>query len=246
MNRFFVCNDQIQDQSVTLRGDDFHHLAKVLRKKTGDLIQVINGKGEEFSAQISVVQVDFIIAEIIGRVERSTESKLKITLTQSLPKADKFEWILQKNTELGVSSFQPVLSERSTIKLDRRAIATKMDRWRKIIHEAAEQSGRQFIPVLEPVLDWGEMLRQLPPGLILIPWEGERGQSLKEVLTAQTILPSQVTVLIGPEGGFSLAEVEKSRAAGAVPVTLGPRIFRTETAGLVVATAILYHFNEMG
>ncbi|MGE5604348.1 MAG: 16S rRNA (uracil(1498)-N(3))-methyltransferase, partial [Bacteroidota bacterium] len=222
------------------------HLLNVLRQGPGDEITVLNGKGEEYMVRITEATADQVNGEILRQVERQTEPRVKITLVQSLPKADKFEWILQKNTELGVSRFQPVFTERSNIKLDQAAQGRKLERWNKIIREAAEQSRRQIIPVLEPIRRWDEMLACYSgTGLVLIPWEGEAGQSLKEVLERQPEIPESVKVLIGPEGGFSLKEVEEAKNKGAISVTLGPRILRTETAGLVVASALLYHFGDL-
>ena len=247
MTRFFISSDQIKDNSVILKGEDRHHLLNVLRKGLGDEIAVLNGKGEEFLVRITEATIDQVKGEIVRQVERQSEPRVKITLVQSLPKADKFEWILQKNTELGVSRFQPVFTERSNIKLDQAAQSRKLERWNKIIREAAEQSGRQIIPVLEPIRRWSEMLAAYSGiGLVLIPWEGQSGQPLKQVLERQPGIPGSVTVLIGPEGGFSLKEVEEAKEKGAIPVTLGPRILRTETAGLVVASALLYHFGDLG
>ena len=246
MTRFFISSDQIKDNSVILKGEDRHHLLNVLRQGPGGEITVLNGKGEEYLVKITEVTVDQVNGTIIKKVERQTEPRVKITLVQGLPKADKFEWILQKNTELGVSRFQPVFTERSNIKLDQTAQGRKLERWNKIIREAAEQSGRQVIPILEPIRRWSEMLAgPSGVGLVLIPWEGEAGQSLKQVLERQPEAPESVTVLIGPEGGFSLKEVEEAKGKGAIPVTLGPRILRTETAGLVVASALLYHFGDL-
>lgn len=246
MTRFFIAADQIKDNTVILKGEDRHHLLNVLRQGPGGEITVLNGKGEEYLVRITGVTTDQVNGVIIDKVERQTEPRVKITLVQSLPKADKFEWILQKNTELGVSRFQPVFTERSNIKLDQAGRERKLVRWNKIIREAAEQSGRQIVPILEPIRSWDEVISNFKGELKLIPWENESTRSLKQVLEGQNGIPEQVMVLIGPEGGFSLQEVENARSRGAVPVTLGPRILRTETAGLVVASALLYHFGDLG
>jgi len=244
MTRFFVLKSQIEDKFVYLNGADQHHLCKVLRKKIGDEIGILDGQGSEYRARISRIESELVVAELLETIIRPAEPRVKLKLVQSLPKAEKFELVLQKNTELGVSCFQPILSERSNLKLDLKALAKKSERWQKIIKEAAEQSGRQIIPELLPVLNWEKLLTLPQTGLVLIPWEGERECSLRQVLEAQTELPEQVTVLIGPEGGFSLAEIDQAKVYGAIPVTLGPRILRTETAGLVVASCIFYHFFD--
>lgn len=246
MTRFFIPSHQISGNTVTLYGSDQHHLLNVLRKKVGDEITVLNGKGEEFLVRITEAGPDLVTGEIIEEINRPVEPLVAINLAQSLLKADKFELILQKNTEIGVSSFQPVITERSTIKLDRETAARKWERWRKIIKEAAEQSGRKIIPQLEQVRSWEEVVSNFQSELVLLPWEGETKISLKKVLESQPAVPGNVTVLIGPEGGFSLEEVNRAREGGAVPVTLGPRILRTETAGLVVSSVLLYHFDCLG
>ena len=140
-----------------------------------------------------------------------------------------------------------MITERSIVKIKGDLRGQKEERWRKIIQEAAEQSGRNIIPELEPVKSWAEMLDGLGKDLTLIPWEGERNRSLKEYsCSGLTAAPERITIIIGPEGGFSQKEVTEACDKGAVPVTLGPRILRTETAGLVVATAIFYHFGDLG
>ncbi|NLY74122.1 MAG: 16S rRNA (uracil(1498)-N(3))-methyltransferase [Firmicutes bacterium] len=245
MIRFFISPDQIKENTVVLQGEDRHHLVNVLRQGPGGEIIVLNGKGEEYLVRINEITPEQVIGEIIEKLERQTEPRVKITLVQSLPKADKFEWILQKNTELGVARFQPVITERSNIKLTTEVRERKLERWRKIIKEAAEQSGRRIIPKLEPIRCWDEAIADFQDELVLIPWEGEQARSLKQVLKSLKVQPERVTVLIGPEGGFSVGEVEKARTQGAIPVTLGPRILRTETAGLVVAAALFYHFDDL-
>jgi 16S rRNA (uracil1498-N3)-methyltransferase len=246
MTRFFVPTSQIRDDLVYLEGSDHHHLQTVLRRTVGDEVQILNGKGEEWVARIVEMTARTTIAKLSGSTGKQTEPRLKLNLVQSLPKADKFEWIIQKNTEVGVSCFQPIVSERSLIRLDAATKAKKQERWQKIIQEAAEQSGRGIVPPLRPVLEWREFIARFPKGLVLLPWEGEQQRSLKDVLDAVTALPEQVGVIIGPEGGFAQSEVAALQKLGAIPITLGPRILRTETAGLVAVAALLYHFGELG
>jgi 16S rRNA (uracil1498-N3)-methyltransferase len=246
MTRFFIPATQIRGDRVTLEGGDHHHLLNVLRKSTGDEIEILNGKGEGYIARIVEIYSGHTVAAIVKSTGKQTEPRIAIRLVQSLPKSDKFEWILQKNTELGVSDFLPVISERSLIKLDAVTQIKKRERWEKIIKEAAEQSGRGVIPSLQPVLEWRELPGAFPSGLVLLPWEGEQDRSLKDVLGATAAIPDELSVIIGPEGGFARTEVERLRDLGAVTVTLGPRILRTETAGLVAVAAILYHYGELG
>ncbi|HOJ77818.1 MAG TPA: 16S rRNA (uracil(1498)-N(3))-methyltransferase [Bacillota bacterium] len=246
MTRFFIPSSQINGNQVVLEGSDHHHLLNVLRKKVNDQIIVLDGKGQEFLVRITELSPLKAVGEIVELIDKPTEPRVRITLVQSLPKADKFEYILQKNTELGVARFQPIISERSTIRINEESRMKKWERWHKIIKEAAEQSGRKVIPELEMVQNWKDALPRLRSGLVLIPWEGEKTRSLKAVLEAEKVVPEEVSLIIGSEGGFSLEEVKEAQARGAIPVTLGPRILRTETAGLVAATAILYHYGELG
>jgi 16S rRNA (uracil1498-N3)-methyltransferase len=245
MPRFFVPLDQIRGDLVYLEGGDHQHLQTVLRRTVGDELQILNGKGEEWTARIIEITPRTTIARLNGTTGRQTEPRLKLNLVQSLPKANKFEWIIQKNTELGVSRFQPIVSERSLIKLDAATKVKKQERWQKIIQEAAEQSGRGIIPLLQPVLKWREFCLAFPAGLVLLPWEGERRRSLKDTLTVLPEPPRIISLIIGPEGGFAQAEVTTLRELGAIPITIGPRILRVETAGLVAAAAVLYHFGEL-
>ncbi|HEX3046959.1 MAG TPA: 16S rRNA (uracil(1498)-N(3))-methyltransferase [Bacillota bacterium] len=245
MTRFFIPSNQIKDNQAILTGNDRRHLVNVLRQGVGDEITVLNGKGQEFLAKIMRIDADSVIAELLEETNRPTEPKVRLNLIQSLPKLDKFEWIIQKNTELGVSRFQPVITERSMVKIKGELQGRKEERWRKIIQEAAEQSGRKIVPELAHVKSWDETLDGLGKDLALIPWEGERERSLKDVLSELVTVPEEITIIIGPEGGFSQKEVEEAIQKGAVPVTLGPRILRTETAGLVVATAIFYQFGDL-
>jgi 16S rRNA (uracil1498-N3)-methyltransferase len=246
ITRFFIPSSQIKDNQAILRGNDRRHLVNVLRQGVGDEITVLNGKGQEYLAKIIRVDPEEVTAELLEETNRPAEPKVWLNLIQSLPKLDKFEWIIQKNTELGVSRFQPMITERSMVKLKEDFQGRKEERWRKIIQEAAEQSGRKIVPELAPVKSWDETLKGLEGDLTLIPWEGERERSLKRILSEFNTVPERITIIIGPEGGFSQKEVDEAIQKGAVPVTLGPRILRTETAGLVVATAIFYHFGDLG
>jgi 16S rRNA (uracil1498-N3)-methyltransferase len=161
-----------------------------------------------------------------------------------LLKAQKFEWVLQKGTELGIAGFVPVLSSRSIIGSVQDVRDAKLERWQRIIAEAAEQSGRAVLPSLAgPMAFKPACQAAAQQGLALIPWEEERVYRLRQALDAS---PKHISLLIGPEGGFAAEEVATAREAGVVPVTLGPRILRAETAGLAAATAILYALGDFG
>ncbi len=245
MARFFVPPPNFEHNYAKIRGDDYNHLVHVLRKKPGDEVVLLNGQGQEHVAVIREVTPNEVLLELTKALSGSREPQIKIKLVQSLPKADKFEFILQKNTELGVTAFQPLITERSLIKIDQQNRQKKQERWQNIIKNAAQQAGRQIIPELLEVLTWREYLGRSKPQLLILPWEGERAVSLKKLLDTEAQIPEQVELLIGPEGGFSAAEIAAAREMGAKTITLGPRILRTETAALVAATGILYHYDQL-
>jgi 16S rRNA (uracil1498-N3)-methyltransferase len=184
--------------------------------------------------------------EVVGQQPAQGEPRLQVTLYQGALKAQKFEWVLQKGTELGVSCFVPTLCQRSVVgNVD--GLAHKQARWERIIREAAEQSRRGRLPRLEQAVPLAAALQLAsqaaqPVSLSIMPWEEAAGPSLKAILAE--VKPQGVAVFIGPEGGFTTVEAIMAREAGAHLVKLGPRILRAETAGLVVCAAILYELDE--
>lgn len=210
-------------------------------------MQLLDGEGVACEAEVSVVTSRDVRLLIVNRALASGEPRAHITLYQAVLKGERFAWALQKGTEVGVSAFVPLITERSIID-DLHVVEAKADRWRRIIQEAAEQCGRGKIPQLLH----GQMLRQAlksptwPGALRLIPWEGEQGIALSQVLAGCNLNEgSRIEVFVGPEGGFTDAEVDWARSHEVQPVTLGSRILRAETAGLVAAVGILYQAGEM-
>jgi 16S rRNA (uracil1498-N3)-methyltransferase len=229
MHRFFVAQDQIP----VISGSDVHHIKNVLRMKAGDPLELLDGTGQIYSAKISEIKKDKVICDLVSSKHEEKELKVKVTLAQCLPKAKKMDLVVQKCTELGVHEIIPALSERSISK------AEKQERWKKIAREAAEQSGRSTIPEILPLTKFEEVLKIKEKfDLALIPWELEKETSLKKVLT--NYQTNRLLILIGPEGGFSRSEIELARSAGFIPVSLGPAILRTETAGMAMLAMINY------
>ncbi|MFC1571733.1 16S rRNA (uracil(1498)-N(3))-methyltransferase [Candidatus Margulisiibacteriota bacterium] len=234
MHRFFVPQDQIP----IIAGSDAHQIKDVLRLKTGDQLELLDGSGKVYSAKISEIKNERIICEIISSRQEKAKSAVKITLAQCLPKAKKMDLIIQKCTELGVDRIIPTLSERSIAKTE------KLERWKKIAKEAAEQSGRTTIPEISQLTKFEDVLK-INADLKLIPWELEQNRSLKQMLTDHRFTGSpDLLCLIGPEGGFSKKEVAAAQSAGFTSVSLGPRILRTETAGLAILAMINYEFIQ--
>ena len=243
MNRFYLDPAAGSAGPLSLSPEDAHHARDVLRLKAGDAIECVQN-GIRFSAVLSQVTRDGVLLEK-GAPLPSTEAALSITLFQGLPKGDKMEWIIQKSVELGVTRIVPVQMARSVVRLKAQEGERKAERWRKIAREAGKQSGRCLIPeVTAPVAP--DQLSSLFSGLqaVAVPWEDCRVKGPKAFSADHPGLRS-LGIVIGPEGGISPEEIAFLRQAGCVPITLGPRILRTETAGLAAVSAFLCLYGEM-
>ncbi|TYO98105.1 16S rRNA (uracil1498-N3)-methyltransferase [Geothermobacter ehrlichii] len=237
MRRFFVDPQLLQDDLVSLPPEILRHL-QVLRMEQGDRICLLDGAGLLCEARLLRIDRQKALAGIEKRC-RVSETALSVTLFQGLPKGDKFELVLQKGTEIGISDFVPVLCRRSQVKTPGR----RMQRWNRIVAEAARQSGRNLLPRLSSPLELAAGLAGCDADLRLVPWE-EATTPLAERLPATP--PRSAALLIGPEGGLSPEEIELATAYGFQPVSLGPRILRTETAGFVVAGILQYLYGDLG
>jgi len=256
MPHFFVSPKDIKANEVLITGGEARHIVTVLRKRKGDEIDIFDGYGNEFRVRIlgidSLGGFPRIKAEIITQKRRGTEPKLKITLFQSIPKGNKLDFIVQKCTEIGISEIVPITTERTIVTLDCKKMKERTLRWQKIAQEAAKQSGRNSIPKVGPILDFSQALKEFSdrrPQMGIIAWEMEEKNHLREVLRSSVgcgISHLRLAIFIGPEGGFAPEEVEEAKKVGVVPVTLGSRMLRTETAGLVVAIVALYESLDLG
>ncbi|MCP2240585.1 16S rRNA (uracil(1498)-N(3))-methyltransferase [Thermoanaerobacterium thermosaccharolyticum] len=238
-------NEDIKDGIARINGDDAHHIINVLRFKIGTKLIISNGKNQ-YIVTILDIENSSVILKIIEEYNQVVESPINITLYQGLPKSDKMDLIIQKCTEIGIKKIVPVETEFSTIKIKEKNIYNKINRWKKISLEASKQSGRSIVPdVLVPVgfKDALESLNEFD--LCLIPYEKETNMRLKDVLK-KNFNAKNICVFIGPEGGFSENEIMAAIEYGAIPVTLGPRILRTETAGIVTSSIILYELGDLG
>jgi len=245
MHRFFVPPQWIVQDRVVIKGKQVHQLRNVLRMAKGDRILVLDNSGWQYEVELRSVEREQVEGIVRDKSLSLSEPGTEIILYQALLKGEKFEFILQKGTELGISSFVPVVCERCVTGLAEDVGDKKLSRWQRIIAEAAEQSRRGKLPLLEPVLPF-EQACQSAVGLSLLAWEGEQTLGLRAVLRGQKAKDiSSVNLFTGPEGGFSPADVEFARSCGIVPVTLGGRVLRAETAGLVAATAVLYEFGDL-
>lgn len=244
MQRYFVEPHLFSEHDVTITGDDVHHIVNVMRSQPGDEIIVCDGRGRVVRARLSAIGGKQVQAEIIELLHDLSELPIRVTIGQGLPKGEKMEWILQKGTELGGFAFFPFSSERTIVKLDAKKEEKKLDRWRKIVKEAAEQSHRGVLPKIFSPLPFKQVVADAKQYTrSVIAYEKEQSTSLHQVL--EELSPGDsLLVLIGPEGGFSGDEVSFAQGAGILPVTLGPRILRAETASQYVLSAASYQFER--
>ena len=241
-HRFFIPPNHITPPLVTLPEDVAHQVRSVLRLHPGTEILLLDGTGSAWPAIVTKIDKKMVQVQVEGRQPVESEPALRLTLYQGVLKGQKFEWILQKGTELGVSSFVPVICQRSIIR-EPEAIHKKFGRWQEIIREAAEQSGRGKLPQLAPAMRLAEALQQAQASALqVMPWEEARETTLKATL--RQAQEQSVALFIGPEGGFTKEEANLAQAQGVRLVTLGPRILRAETATLAVCAAIFYEMEE--
>jgi len=240
MHRFFISPEWIDGQSVAIRGRLVHRLRRVLRLGRGDRITVLDNSGWEYEVQLEEVGKESVRGVVTGKALCTSEPATRVTLYQALLKGDRFAFVLEKGTEVGVAAFVPMLCQRGVADAPQ---GGKAGRWERIITEAAEQSRRGRLPALHPLVSFAEACRT-SQGLSLLPWEEESESSLRSALRANKA--DSINIFIGPEGGFTPEEVELACAHGVVPVTLGRRILRAETAGLVAAAAVLYERGDLG
>lgn len=244
-NRFFISASDLKGDRVRLSLEQSHQVHHVLRLKPGDAIVVLDGAGAEYDVTLTTVGSRETVGQVTSQRQASSEPMVEITLFQSMLAREKFEWVLQKGTEVGVARFVPVLTERSLVRV-RQIDEAKRTRWRRILAEAAEQSHRGRIPEIEEIVTWKDVVLRLGDfDRSLIAATSGPTHTLKEALKLREKPAASVAVLIGPEGGFSDDEVRQACESGAVPISLGPRILRTETAAMVVPALVLYELGDL-
>ncbi len=241
MYQFYVDPNQIEPFRAVITGPDVNHIRNVLRMKPGEVVRIADGLGACYEGEIGELSGDQVIVHLTGNRVESTELPVKVTLFQGLPKSDKMELIIQKNTELGVSAIVPVATERAVVKLDEKKADGKVKRWNGIAEAAAKQSKRTLIPEVCPVISFKKALTEAPEyDVKLMPYENAEGMAFTRRCIEEIRPGAKVAVFIGPEGGFSEEEVAAASEAGFVPITLGRRILRTETAGMSVLSMLGY------
>ena len=251
MSKFFVKTEQINNNDIVIIGDDVNHIINVLRMKKTDKVQICNqDTGDNYNAEIVNYSKNEVECKIISKINETTESNVHITLFQGIPKFEKMELIIQKNTEVGIKSIVPVIMERTVVKLDEKIASKKLERWQKIAESAAKQSGRNTIPQVKNIHTIKDLINIKDEyDAIIVCYENEKTNSLKkelksikEMLKAKSEI--KIAVVIGPEGGLEEKDVEELQQNGAKIVTLGNIILRTETVALNILSVIMYEFSE--
>ena len=246
MYQFFVEPSQIQGNRIIITGKDVKHIKNVLRMRIGEEISVSNGiDGKDYRCGIEELLEEEIICSLRFIREDGIELPSKVYLFQGLPKADKMELIIQKAVELGVYAVIPVSCKRAVVKLDEKKAKSKIARWQQIAEAAAKQSKRSIIPEVKAVMSMKEAVAFAAKCQVkIIPYELAEGmEKTKEII--DSLKPGEdVAIFIGPEGGFEESEVQLATESGILPITLGKRILRTETAGMTVLSWIMYHLES--
>jgi len=245
MHRFFVPADSLRDKQVILTGPKVHQIRDVLRMKSGDKIIVLDNTGYEYTVALIKIERRQVVGELLDSKISEGEPKTRITLYQSILAREKFEWILQKCTEVGVCCFVPVLTQRSIVRRLESVTTKKITRWQSIITEAAEQSGRGKIPMLEKPLNFSDVLTGIGDfDCCLIGSTQTDIPILREIIKGKDSQIEKIALFIGPEGGFTEKEIADAGCGGAKAFGLGKRVLRTETAAIVASVLILYEIDR--
>ena len=249
MPKFFVRDEQVENNTIKVEGPDVNHIRNVLRKKVGDEIIICNSdKQKNYLCDIEKVEKETIECKIVRELE-DFKSNVKVTIMQGIPKKDKMELVIQKSVELGCFDIQPVEMERCVVKLQEKDKKKKQERWQKIAEVAAKQCGRDFIPNINNIISIKNICNLLPEyDIVLLAYEKEEKTTLKEALKKIKEKYGEkevkIAVIIGPEGGIDLKEVEMIKENdNVITVTLGKRILRTETVALNVLSIIMYELE---
>ncbi len=242
MHRFFIDSSAEGCEEITITGDDVVHITRVLRLGEGDEIIVCDSAGYDCLCQVVHTSKDEVSAKVHSRQKNSAEANIDITVYQGVPKGDKLDTVVQKCVELGAVRIVPVAMKRCVAVI--KDGAKKAQRLQKIAHEAAKQCGRARLPKVDCVMNFADALSDAESAdLRLLPYEAEKINSIKKVLRQSNDVKN-ISIFIGPEGGFDPSEVKEAQGKGFSIVSMGPRILRTETAPLAAITAVMYELGD--
>ncbi len=242
MPSFHVLPKDVLGDRIILTGVEFNHAVRVKRHRPGDIIWAVDGIGCAYKVRIAEVGKEDLRCEILERFPERGEPVTKVTLGQALVKGHRFDWVVEKGTEIGLSEILPVITSRSVVAS---ASDSRAERWHRIALSAMKQCGRSRVPEVSPLTELESALSAMSGrGALLVAWEGELKRSLREVLGDLGGM-NNFGLLIGPEGGFTDEEMELIRSSGGIIFSLGTRCLRSETAGIVASTLLLYELGEL-
>lgn len=247
MHHFLADTSNIDPGAGTARivGIDVNHIRNALRMKPGEQILISDGQGQDYLGQIKELSAEAVLVENLLPVS-GRELPASITLYQGLPKSDKMELIIQKAVELGADRIVPVATRNAVVKLDRKKEESKRKRWQAIAESAAKQSKRSRIPEIGPVMAFQEAVSDADGTLGFFAYENAEGMTGTAGLLKRVVPGEKISVFIGPEGGFDEEEAEAAKENGILPVSLGSRILRTETAGLAILSVLMMRLEILG
>lgn len=246
MYHFFVDSSAIGEEKVRITGADLNHMKNVLRMKPGEAVLISDGTGKDYNCQVETYTEGEGILGILSENEDSRELPSRIWLFQGLPKSDKMEVIIQKAVELGAAGVIPVATRNAVVKLDAKKAESKVRRWQAIAESAAKQSKRSYIPQVGAVMSLKEAFSYIEEqkfDLCMIPYELEKGMDGTKQVLSRLASGQQIAVFIGPEGGFDEEEIRLALEKNVIPVSLGKRILRTETAGPAILALLMMKFE---
>lgn len=246
--RFYCPPQDIVDNAVMLTGEEAHHALSVLRVKKGDRISVVDGTGNEFSVLVMGARGKVLTGEIITRRRKANEPITQISLAQAVLRGERMDWVVEKGTEIGLVRIIPMVSERTQIPAEATAGLNRRHlRWTRLAISAMKQCGRTAFPEISRVTRFSDLLRETGSyDLCVLAWEGEKRRGFRELFRERRAELRSLLGIVGPEGGFTPEEVEQAEAVGAIPVSLGIRRLRSETAGIVLSALLLAQVGELG
>jgi 16S rRNA (uracil1498-N3)-methyltransferase len=244
ITNFYTPADKIAGDTLTIEGEEAKHILSVLRHGAGDVIDVVDGRGTKCKVLIEEVSRDFLQGKILSRTHMENEPECRISLAQAVCRRERMDFLIEKATEIGVSSVIPIITERNTVKInDVSRERKKTDRWRKIAIAAMKQSLRSVLPEIHDVIGFDQLLLRIKDyDLSLIASLDKDSKSLKQCEQLKEGVKS-ILLIVGPEAGFTEEELSQVKAMGTIPITLGSRRLRTETAGVVFASLVLHELN---
>lgn len=244
MNKFFIDDLYVNENKISITGEDVNHIKNVLRMRVGEEILICDGKGTDYTCEIESIDNSEVVTKVVDYQKNAAELPTKITLYQGVPKADKLELIIQKAVELGACRIVPVFMSRSVVKLDDKRQGKKLERYNAIAKSAAEQSKRGVIPEVSAFMNYKQAMEEAFSNgdKIIVPYEDARGITHARELVDELAKnpPETLSIFIGPEGGFAEEEIALAKEKNAEIMTLGGRILRTETAGLTTLSILSF------